>query len=160
MTPVHSSRSFGARLALAMVAVATSALAVAAQDVDCKLGEVGFETGGTVGTLTLMIHERPIEVPQGLFKLTELPERGGVFAIYDAARSNRSMQNSDVLAADLMTFDAEGRVLAMLRDETGTELDTMESGEGLLYAAYLAAGTIDAMAFDSTTRHTGWRCID
>jgi hypothetical protein len=39
-------------------------------------------------------------------------------------------------------------------------LDEMETHDGILYAAYLAGGTIDAMGFDQTTRYLGWRCKD
>jgi hypothetical protein len=129
-------------------------------ETDCEMGEVTFVTAGVEQTMLLRIHERRSEVPAGLFRIAELPPLGGVFSVYPEPRERRTLMNSDVLAADLMTFGKDGRTLALMRDETGAALDEMETPDGMLYAAYLAGGTIAEMGFDMTTTYLGWRCTD
>ena len=96
----------------------------------------------------------------GLFGITELPQFGGVLSIYPEPRNSRSLANSDALAADLMSFSANGIVIQFMIDKTGTDVDRMPSGDGMLYAAYLAGGTIEAMGFDNSTKLTEWLCIE
>jgi hypothetical protein len=148
------------RVGLVFFALVLAAGGAEAQTGDCRSGRVMFDTSGKPGELTLTIHERRAEVPKGLFGLAELPSLGGVFSIYPEPRSSRTLANSDVLAADLMTFGADGRVIAMLQDQTGASVDRMSSGDGMLYAAYLAGGTIAEMGFGATTVMTGWTCTD
>jgi hypothetical protein len=143
-----------------IIAALTPVVPVHAQTNDCLMGSVTFETAGTPQTLSLRIHERRMEVAKGLFKITELPPLGGVFSIYDAPRGDRPLANSNVMPADLMSFSASGNVLEILEDLTGEELDYMNSGDGMLYAAYLAGGTIKSMGFNKTTKMTGWICTD
>jgi hypothetical protein len=130
-----------------------------AEEKDCLTGKVTFDTAGVQQVLTLDIHDRKVEVPKGLMDKTDLPAMGGVFSIYPEPRESRTLVNSNALAGDLMTFDATGKALNLLSDETGAALDRMESGEGMLYAAYLAGGTIAAASFDDTTVMTGWSCV-
>lgn len=87
--------------------------------------------------------------------MTELPALGGVLAVCPEARETRQLANSDVLAADLTSFDATGKVLGLMEDQTGLAVDCMQSGNGMLYAACLAGGTIKAAGFDRTTVMTG-----
>jgi hypothetical protein len=142
-------------LTLAVIACAS---AVHAED--CRRGTVSFETDGAIGTLTLTIHERRSEVPLGLFRLTDLAPLDGVVSVYPAPRFGRTLNTTDAFAADLVTFDAEGRVLTLWIDETGAQLDRVPAGDGLLYAVYLAGGTVAAMGFTERTRLTGWTCTD
>lgn len=134
--------------------------AQAEAEADCEMGEVTFVTAGVEQTLLLRIHERRSEIPAGLFRIVELPPLGGVFSVYPEPRERRTLVNSDVLAADMMTFGKDGRTLALMQDETGVALDEMETPDGMLYAAYLAGGTIEAMGFEMTTTYLGWRCTD
>lgn len=131
-----------------------------AQEEDCLTGNVTFQTGAETRVLTLYVHERPIEVPKGLFRMTELPPHGGVFAVYPAPRNNRKLANSDVMAADLMSFDDDGQTLNILRDETGPDVDYMRSGDGMSFAAYLAGGTVADMGFDTSTQLVDFVCTD
>lgn len=157
---MSSKTGITGHLGVAAVALVMAATGAGAQTVDCKTGQVTFDTSGKQGELTLLIHERRVEVPKGLFGLEELPPLGGVFSIYPEPRTSRPLANSDVLAADLMSFGADGKVIAMFQDQTGASVDMMPSGDGMLYAAYLAGGTIAAMGFDATTVMTGWTCTD
>ncbi len=127
---------------------------------DCAVGNVTFETAGTETTLSFRIHEGKFEVAKGLHGLTELEPMGGVFAVYDAPRGDRPLANSIVMAADIVSFGTDGRLLNLMVDETGDELDYMNSGDGMLYAAYLAAGTINAAGFDGSTVMKGWECTE
>jgi hypothetical protein len=136
------------------------AIASAAQAEDCRRGEVQLETDGRPGTLTLTMHEQRAEVPRGLFRITALAPLDGVLAIYPEPRNGRTLNSTDAFAADLVTFDAEGRVLTLWIDETGAQLDQVPAGDGMLYAAYLAGGTVAAMGFTDRTRLVGWTCID
>lgn len=153
MTPAASPVVLGLIAALA----ASGALA---QTSDWEMGEVSFVTADKDQKLTLRIHEQRSEVAAGLFRITELPDLGGVFSVYPEPRERRTLVNSVDLAADMMTFAQDGRVLALFRDTTDVALDEMETPDGMLYAAYLTGGTIDAMGFDQTTRYLGWRCTD
>lgn len=148
--------AFGPALLLALSAASPTV----ADDTDCAQGEVTFVTGGVEQRLSLRIHERGAEVGAVLFRITDLPAMGGVFAVYPEPRGSRNLQNSDVLVADMMSFGSEGQTIALLRDETGVAVDQMTAPDGMLYAAYLAGGTIDAAGFDMTTVVTGWTCSD
>ena len=148
--------TFGPALVLALCA----ALPAFAEVTDCEQGEVTFVTGGVEQRLSLRIHERGAEVGAGLFRITELPAMGGVFAVYPEPRESRTLLNSDVLAADMMSFGQDGQAIALQRDETGVAVDEMTTPDGMLYAAYLAGGTIDAAGLDMTTVVTGWTCTD
>jgi hypothetical protein len=134
--------------------------ASAAHADDCRRGDVTFDTDGRVGVLNLTMHERPSEVPAGLFNITGLAPRDGVLGVYPAPRNGRTLNNSELFASDLMTFDAEGRVLTLFVDDTGAALDRVTAGDGMLYVANLAGGTIEAMGFTDRTRLTGWTCSD
>ncbi len=144
--------------AFALVFGATSP--VRANETDCKQGDVTFVTGGVEKRLSLQIHERPAQVGKGLLRITELPPMCGVFAVYPEPRESRVLRNSDVLAADMMSFGQDGKAIAMMRDETDVAVDEMTTPDGMLFAAYLAGGTIDAAGFDMTTIVTGWTCTD
>lgn len=137
-----------------------AALPTFADETDCAQGEVTFVTGGVEQRLSLRIHERGAEVGAGLFRIAELPPMGGVFAVYPEPRGSRMLQNSDVLAADMMSFGSDGKAIALMQDDTGVSVDQMTTPDGMLYAAYLAGGTIDAAGFDMTTVVTGWTCTD
>jgi hypothetical protein len=149
-----------AGVAVGAATILAASMAVAEAETDCEMGEVRFVTAGVERTLLLRMHEQRVEIPAGLFRIAELPPLGGVFSVYPEPRERRTLQNSDVLAADLMTFGQDGSTLALMRDATGVALDQMETPDGMLYAAYLAGGTIDAMGFDMTTRYLDWRCTD
>lgn len=143
-----------------VLALAAFVCASAAQAEDCRSGIVTFETVAGEATLTLTMHERPPEVAAGLFRIAALAPLDGVLAVYPAPRTGRMLNTTDAFAADLVTFDAEGRVLTLWVDGTGARLDQVPSGDGMLYAAYLAGGTVAAMGFTDETRLTGWTCID
>lgn len=145
---------------LLLIATLNPVFPVLAQTEDCVAGDVTFETAGTLQTLSMLIHEGRSEVARGLYRITELPPLGGVFSIYDAPRGNQPLANSIDISADMLSFSATGKVIGLLRDETGPELDYMNSGDGMLYAAFLAGGTIEAMGFNPTTVMTGWTCTD
>jgi hypothetical protein len=148
--------SFGPAIVLALCA----AVPGFANETDCKQGEVTFVTGGAEQRLSLQIHERRVEVAKGLLRIAELPPLGGVFAVYPEPRESRVLMNSDVLAADMMSFGSDGKAIALMQDETGVAVDQMTTPDGMLYAAYLAGGTIEAAGFDMTTVVTGWTCTD
>lgn len=133
---------------------------VVAQSQDCLMGEVNFKTAEHTQTLTLHVHEQPFELARGLMFFTELSPSSGVFTIYPKEASARRLVNSDVFAADLMSFDMAGNALELMEDQTGTYADYMYSGVGMLYAAYLAGGTIREMGFDPSTVMTGWTCTE
>lgn len=123
-------------------------------------GRPGGGRGGAMAELTLTMHERPFEVPAGLFRIRELAPLDGVLGIYPAPRDGRTLNTTDAFPADVITFDADGRVLTLRIDQNGPQLDRVPAGDGMRYAAYLAGGTIQAMGFAHDTRLTGWRCID
>lgn len=131
-----------------------------AETPDCAIGNVTFETAGTETTLSLRIHEGEYEVANGLYEIAALEPKAGVFSVYDAPRGDRPLANSIVMAADIVSFGTDGRLLKLFVDETGNVLDYMNSGDGMVYAAYLAAGTIKAAGFDSSTVMTGWECTE
>mgnify|MGYP006292662047 CR=1 FL=1 len=119
---------------------------------------MGFGTDGAIVTLTPSGHERRSDVPVGLFRLTELAPRDGVFPVYPAPRVGRTLNTTDAFAADLVTFDAEGRVLTRWIAETGAQRDRVPAGDGLLHTVHLAGGTAAPMGFTERTRRTGWTC--
>lgn len=127
-------------------------------DTNCLTGDVVFTTDGAAQTLNLTIHERKYEVPKGLMGLTELPEFGGVLAFYDGPRNNRRLANSNVMAADIMSFDSDGRTINLMIDETGNEVDYMPSGDGLRFAVQFSGGTIKAKGFTQNTVITDLVC--
>ncbi|WP_043917669.1 hypothetical protein [Jannaschia aquimarina] len=132
---------------------------VQAQEGDCLTGLVEFRTGVIRSTLMMDIHERRIESGQGLTNTRNLPPMGGVLSVYSFPRKNTTIENSDSIVADMMTFSEDGRAIALLKDKSGPQLDRMYGGDGVLYAAYLAGGTIEAAALDETTELVGWDCM-
>ena len=115
------------------------------------MGDVTFITGDRTEVLNLEIHERKVEVPKGLYRKTELPEFGGVLAIYPANRDGRSLLNSNLFAADMMSFDDTGKTINMMVDDSDNALDKFRAGDGMRFAAYLAGGTIRAKGFTTQT---------
>ncbi len=147
-------------LAASLLTAVLPAMPAMAQEQNCLMGKVTFRSDTVDQVLTLRIHEQPVEVPAGLYGIAELPPLGGVLSIYPEPRPNRRLANSGAMAADMMSFDASGKVLNLMQDTTGVEVDRMESGVGMLYAAYLAGGTIEATGFNHSTVMTGWDCIE
>lgn len=143
--------------ALIALACATSAHA---QQQDCIMGDVTFITGDRTEVLNLEIHERRVEVPKGLYRKTVLPEFGGVLAIYPANRDGRSLMNSNLFAADMMSFDDTGKTINLMVDTTAESLDSFRAGNGMRFAAYLAGGTIKAKGFTAETAIFDVDCTD
>jgi hypothetical protein len=162
MGPVVNNSSICRLLALgpAIVLLLGATSPVRANETDCKQGDVTFVTNGVETRLSLQIHERPAQVGKGLLRITELPPMGGVFAVYPEPRESRVLMNSDVLTADMMSFGQDGKAIAMMQDQSDVAVDEMTTPDGMLFAAYLAGGTIDAAGFDMTTVVTGWTCTD
>lgn len=131
---------------------------VHAQDADCVTGDVTFATQGVAHTLDLFIHETKYEVPKGLYKLTELPKYGGVLALYDGPRDGRTLNNSDVLVADMMSFDANGKAISLMVDDTGTKVDKFQAGNGMRFALYVDGGTVADKGFTADTTIIGLTC--
>jgi hypothetical protein len=140
------------RPALHAVLIASiCASATQAQDKDCLMGDVTFITGDRTEVLNLEIHERRVEVPKGLYRKTELPEFGGVLAIYPANRDGRSLMNTNLFPADMMSFDDTGKTINLMVDDSAEAVDRFPAGTGMRFAAYLAGGTIKAKGFTTQT---------
>ncbi|MEO0936571.1 MAG: hypothetical protein AAFY38_00285 [Pseudomonadota bacterium] len=148
------------RIAIALFSVFASAAPALAQKDLCNVGQVAFDTAKGRQVLTLEIHEGKIEVAKGLYRKTELAPSTGVLAIYDAPRSARELANSNVMAADIASFDQDGQIQALLVDATGPKPDYLATPDGMVYAAYLAGGTLQAHGFDASSRLIAWVCTE
>jgi uncharacterized membrane protein (UPF0127 family) len=142
---------------LAALALAAPALS---KDANCLTGDVTFTTGSETQTLNLFIHESKLEVAKGLMGRTELPEFGGVLAVYDAPRNDRRLANAINMTVDMMSFDSDGKAINLMIDETGNDVDYMPSGNGMQFAVQLSGGTIQAKGFTRNTAITDLACTE